>query len=148
MVYEAGSSYSGDGDSKHVNGWVKKYGSTDFTFPVGDATYERTAGLVAYLLVLNLTVNTAGQLQNIFNLQGPIVMVDSSEYWDINKISGGTAQIVLNWDDSKVHFPNWLVSDILVADYTGGLWTNAERRHCQRKYTYYRYNYFQFKKLI
>src|SRR5438034_3762225 len=37
LVYEAGSSYNGDGDSKHVNGWVKKYGSTDFTFPVGDA---------------------------------------------------------------------------------------------------------------
>ena len=125
LVYEAGSSYTGDDDSKHVNGWVKKYGSTDFTFPVGDATYERTAGLVALSLSSEFNCKYSRSTQNIFNLQGPIVMVDSSEYWDINKVSGGTAQVVLNWDDSKVHIPNWLLTDILVADYTGGLWTNA-----------------------
>jgi len=34
LIYEAGSSYSGDGDSRHVNGWVKKSGTTNFVFPV------------------------------------------------------------------------------------------------------------------
>ena len=38
LIYEPGSSYSGSGDTKHVNGWVKKIGNTDFTFPVGNGT--------------------------------------------------------------------------------------------------------------
>ncbi|MBK7124179.1 MAG: hypothetical protein IPH68_16205 [Chitinophagaceae bacterium] len=33
MIYEAGSTYTGSSDSRHVNGWVKKTGSTDFAFP-------------------------------------------------------------------------------------------------------------------
>ncbi|MBK8495515.1 MAG: hypothetical protein IPL50_11160 [Chitinophagaceae bacterium] len=35
MIYEAGSSYTGSSDSRHVVGWVKKTGSTDFAFPRG-----------------------------------------------------------------------------------------------------------------
>src|SRR4051812_23090287 len=38
LVYEAGSSYSGNADARHVNGWVKKIGSTNFIFPVGNGT--------------------------------------------------------------------------------------------------------------
>ncbi len=40
LIYETGSSYSGNGDTKHVNGWVKKSGNTNFTFPVGDNTAD------------------------------------------------------------------------------------------------------------
>ena len=125
MVYEAGSSYSGDGDSKHVNGWIKKYGSTDFTFPVGDATYERTAGLTNLSASSEFNCKYYTSTQNIYNLQGPLVSVDPNEYWDISQISGGTAKVALNWDNSKVHFPNWVVADIRVAEYTGGNWTNS-----------------------
>ena len=125
MVYEAGSSYSGDGDSKHVNGWVKKYGSTDFTFPVGDATYERTAALTGISVSSEFNCQYKRSTTNLFSVQGPLVSVDSAEYWNINKVSGGTAQVVLNWNASKVPFPNVLISDVAVADYTGGLWTDA-----------------------
>lgn len=125
LVYEAGSSYTGDNDSKHVNGWVKKYGSTDFTFPVGDATYERTAGLSNLSLASEFNCKYSRTTQNINNLQAPLVKVDSAEYWDINQVSGGTAQVVLNWDNSKVPFMNVPLSAVAVADYTGGLWTDA-----------------------
>ena len=125
MVYEAGSSYLGDGDSKHINGWVKKYGNTDFTFPVGDATYERAAGLVSLSLSSEFNCKYNTPTQNIYNLQGPIVSVDPNEYWDINRVSGGTAQVALNWNNAKVHFPNWVVTDIRVVDYSGGVWTDA-----------------------
>ena len=29
LIYEAGASYTGDADTRHVNGWVKKFGNTD-----------------------------------------------------------------------------------------------------------------------
>jgi len=124
LVYEAGSSYSGDGDSRHVNGWVKKYGTTNFTFPVGDATYERTAGVINLSANSEINCKYYTPTSNINNLAAPLVKVDQNEYWQIDKISGGTAQIALNWDNAKVPFPNVSLTDIVVAHYTGGNWTD------------------------
>ncbi len=45
IVYEAGSSYTGSADSKHVSGWVKKIGSTGFIFPVGTGLMLRPVEL-------------------------------------------------------------------------------------------------------
>src|ERR1044072_293498 len=33
LIYESGASYTGNADARHVNGWVKKLGNTDFIFP-------------------------------------------------------------------------------------------------------------------
>jgi hypothetical protein len=54
-----------------------------------------------------------------------LVQVRFNEYWVIDKISGGTAQVTLNWDHSKVAMDNILVPDILTSTYTGGNWTSA-----------------------
>jgi hypothetical protein len=43
MVFNAGSSVSGASDASHVNDPVKKVGSTNFTYPVGNYTYYREA---------------------------------------------------------------------------------------------------------
>jgi hypothetical protein len=125
LVYQAGSSYSGDNDSRHVNGWVKKYGTTNFVFPVGDATYERTAGVTNLSASSEINCKYYTPTNNIFNLFSPLVAVDPNEYWQIDKISGGTAQIALNWDNAKVAFPNVLLTDISVAHYTGPNWIDA-----------------------
>jgi len=124
LVYQAGASYTGDGDTKHVTGWVKKYGATDFIFPVGDATYERTAGIKTLSASSEINCKYYTPTSNVNNLSPLLVKVDQNEYWQINKISGGDAKIILNWDNSKVPFPNVLLSGIVVAHYTGGLWTN------------------------
>ncbi len=47
LHYEAGSSYTGSADNRHVNGWVRKTGSTNFTFPVGNGIYERPVAVTA-----------------------------------------------------------------------------------------------------
>ena len=124
LIYESGSSYSGDGDTKHVNGWVKKFGSSNFTFPVGNGTIERTAGITNLSASSEINGKYIQPTANIYNLQGPIVQVQDKEYWQIDKISGGTAQITLNWDNSRVPFPPTVVSDIRVANYTTSLWMN------------------------
>jgi hypothetical protein len=41
LIYENGATYSGSTDNAHVNGWVRRTGSTNFIFPVGNATYLR-----------------------------------------------------------------------------------------------------------
>ncbi|HNR16951.1 MAG TPA: T9SS type A sorting domain-containing protein [Chitinophagaceae bacterium] len=125
LVYEAGSSHAGSNDSRHVTGWVKKMGSENFVFPVGDNTYGRSAAISNLSASSEINCHYYTPTQNIFSLQSPIVHVKANEYWQINRISGGTAQITLNWDHSKVTMDNELISDITVAYNTGGNWTDA-----------------------
>lgn len=123
LIYEAGSSYTGDGDTKHVNGWVKKIGNTNFSFPVGNGTYERTAAIASLSASaeINCHYYYTGT-QNLYNLNPPLIAVDSNEYWTINRVSGGNFKVNLNWDNNKVRFYNVLLIDVLVAEYNAGLW--------------------------
>jgi hypothetical protein len=125
LVYEAGSSYSGNSDARHVNGWVKKIGTTNFTFPVGDATYERAAGISNLSGAAEINCHFYRNTQNIYNLNSPLVAVDSNEYWQLNKISGGTMRVVLNWAHPKVSFYNVLLGWITSANYNGSNWDST-----------------------
>lgn len=125
LVYESGSSYSGSSDATHVNGWVKKIGSTNFIFPVGNGTVLRNVALN------NLSANSefnvrynSGNPPSMLSTQLPIRFIDPFEYWSVNRTSGGTAQVNLNWDRSKVYFPNWIVADIVVAGFNGTQWVD------------------------
>lgn len=124
VIYEAGASYSGSSDSRHVNGWVKKRGTTNFIYPVGNGTVLRTISITSLSASSEFNVRHNMTTPNQSNLQSPLYMVDPNEYWNVNQVSGGSAQLLLNWDNSKVPFPNWLLSDIRVAGYNGSLWTN------------------------
>ncbi len=125
MIYESGSSYSGINDSRHVNGWVKKIGSTNFTFPVGNVTYQRTIAISNLSAAAEINCYYYKPTQNIYNLWSPLVQVKGNEYWQLDKISGGTAQVTLNWEHAKVPMDNILVTDIRAAQYSSGNWTNA-----------------------
>ncbi|OQP61868.1 hypothetical protein A3860_30855 [Niastella vici] len=124
LIYEAGASYTGDADTRHVNGWVKKFGNTAFSFPVGNNSYERpvTVGSLSATSELNCLYRSA--TPNTGSVQAPILLVDANEYWEINKISGGTAQVTLNWDNTKVAFPPYTLADIRATYYNGSSWIN------------------------
>jgi hypothetical protein len=123
MIYESGSSYTGSNDSRHVNGWVKKTGNTNFVFPVGNAAYERSIVLINLTASGEFNVKHNGAVTpNRLSTYNPLVYIDTSEYWTINKVSGAAAQIAMNWDNSKIPFPNLMVSDIRVTNYDGTFW--------------------------
>ncbi len=125
LIYEAGASYTGDGDSKHVNGWVTKNGNTAFVFPLGNGTVERTIAMSSLSAASVFNARYAGPTTNTSNVAAPLVTVDPNEYWILNKISGGTATVDMNWNNSKIAMPQYLLSSIRVASYIGGLWTQA-----------------------
>jgi hypothetical protein len=52
-------------------------------------------------------------------------MIKANEYWQLDKISGGTAQVTLNWDHSKVAMDNVLLIDILSSQYSSGYWRST-----------------------
>lgn len=119
LVYEAGSSYSGDGDGQHVNGWVKKIGSTNFSFPVGNGTVVRKTAIESLSGSLEFNAHYYPSTQNTSNVQTPLLLVDPVEYWIINRVSAsGSAQVHLNWDNSRVAFPSFVLNSIRVANYS------------------------------
>jgi hypothetical protein len=122
LVYEAGSSYTGDADARHVNGWIKKIGSTDFIFPLGDASVERTIALTNLTITGEFNVKYLTSTPNTTLIQQPLVNVDGVEYWSINKITGGNALVAMNWDNSKVGFPHWILSQISASRFSGTAW--------------------------
>jgi hypothetical protein len=125
LVYESGSSYSGDGDSRHVHGWVKKFGASDFVFPVGNGTVERTVALTSLSASSEFNARYfSATPPNNNSTQIPVRDIDDWEYWPITKSSGGTAIVTLNWDFSKIYFPNWIIPDILVTGSNGSMWTD------------------------
>jgi hypothetical protein len=124
LVYEAGSTYSGDGDARHVNGWVKKFGSTNFIFPVGNGTVERTIALSSLSGASEFNVTYLPTTPNKTQLQFPIREVDKWEYWPIGKVSGGTASVTMNWNFAKVYFPNYIIADIVTGGYNGSVWAS------------------------
>jgi hypothetical protein len=124
LMYEAGSSYTGDGDNRHVKGWIQKTGNTAFVFPLGNGTVERTIGASNLSATSVFNANYAGATTNTGNLAGPLVSVDPNEYWILNRVSGGTATIDMNWNNSKIAMPPYPIASIRVANYVAGNWTS------------------------
>lgn len=126
LVYETNASYTGSGDNRHVNGWVKKNGTANFDFPVGNGTVQRTININNLSASSVFAVKYALTTPNTAQRQSPLVSVNPNEYWEVNKISGGTAQVTLNWDNSKVAVPTWIISDVKVAAYNGSTWGSQD----------------------
>jgi hypothetical protein len=125
LVYGAGATYSGESDGAHVSGWVKKIGNSDFSFPVGNGTFLRKTAITNLSALSEFTARYGQNTPNQNSMDLSLVVVNSNEYWEIIKISGGTAQVTLNWDNSRVGFPNYVLTDITTAQLIGGQWTST-----------------------
>ncbi|MBL0270683.1 MAG: hypothetical protein IPP99_18965 [Chitinophagaceae bacterium] len=125
LIYESGATNSGATDSRHVTGWVKKIGSDDFTFPVGDNSFLRTIAISSLSVTAEFNCHYYATTPNIYNLQSPIVKVRAAEYWQLDKVSGGNARVTMTWDHTKIPMDNILLSEIRAGHYTGGNWTDA-----------------------
>jgi len=124
LIYEAGATYTGAADGRHVNGWVKKLGNTSFDFPVGNGTWLRNAQISGLTGMSEFNAKHQVSTPNTLNVASPIVGVDQNEYWNIDRVSGGDAVITLNWNNAKIAFPPWPVPEIRVVRFAGGLWTS------------------------
>lgn len=125
LMYETGSSYTGDADTRHVKGWVRKTGTTAFTFPLGNGTVERTIAASGLSASSVFNAEYAGTTTNTGNIAAPLVTVDPNEYWTVNEVSGGTAVINMNWNNSKIAMPPYALANIRVANYISGNWTQV-----------------------
>lgn len=122
LVYEAGSSHTGSNDARHVNGWVKKLGNTNFDFPVGNASYLRSVSLTNLSAVSEFNCHYYTPSHHLSSVTVPVRMVKANEYWQIDRVSGGTGQVTLNWDHSKIPMDNVMIPDIVATYFNGSNW--------------------------
>jgi hypothetical protein len=125
LVFESGSSHTGASDASHVSGWTKKTGGTNFEFPVGNGTYYRPVMVSDLSISSEFNVKYQQPTFMISQVTAPIHMVKSNEYWQVNQVSGGTARVTINWDNSRVRMDNIALTDIRVSRYSGTKWINA-----------------------
>lgn len=110
IVFENNATHSNVGNDSHVDGVAIKNGSTEFTYPIGDqdsiskARYYRYAAISASADQAS-SFNGKYYLQNSNDIhphtskRGVIDVIDTKEYWRIDK-AGGNADIMitLSWD--------------------------------------------------
>ncbi len=124
LIYQNGATYSGDNDSKHVNGWVKKIGTQDFDFPVGNTTMERKAGIRSLSTSSDFQCHYYQTTPNTNLHNGNLAVINPNEYWYIDRNSGGTAKVYLTWDVLKmaVNIGTTLLSSMQIAHFKSGMW--------------------------
>ena len=126
LIYEDNATNTGASDAAHVNGWVKKLGDDNFTFPVGNASRLREIAISGLSSSSEFNAQYSGTTTNTSNLQSPLVAINPNEYWTLDKVSGsGTIAVTLNWNNAKVAFPHYVLSDLRAAQYTASKWTST-----------------------
>ncbi|MDR6808503.1 hypothetical protein J2Y45_005715 [Dyadobacter sp. BE34] len=114
LNFAATASHTGASDAAHVDGYVRKYGTSQFVFPVGDNGFygpfaaagdatdgayyhsDPTSAITSNLGGGNYPVLPAGGPFPSATFEATLQAVSTIEYWDINGTN--TTPITLTWD--------------------------------------------------
>lgn len=99
-------------DIGHVNGSVMKYGTSGFTYPVGDEGHFRFAGMSAPDNMTNFSaeyyLESPDELYSIESKDEHIVLIDDQEYWQVQKLDGNSdILLTLSWDEETTPSEIW-----------------------------------------
>jgi len=129
LLFTANGLNTGAANTSHVNGYVVKEGTGNFTYPVGDGTrYQKVD--------LNLIANAGGMAVKYFGTDAstapfttggsdpvPLVSYNTNEYWDITPSTTASGNVTIFWDGYKDGFSN-SAADRRVAHKVGSNWVN------------------------
>lgn len=136
ISFRPGSGYTGASDGSHVNGYAEMVGTSAFTFPVGDGTTLRPAGISApptsgtfqaayfYADPGAATLPTGGPFSRTA-LGSGLLGVSSTEYWDIN--GAQAVNITLTWNLTSNLIANGFANNtslITIAGWDGTRWVD------------------------
>lgn len=138
--YDAnGASYSGNSNTKHIDGYVAKTGSSDFDFPIGDGIRQRISGLSspasgtyksAYFKQnpQSGTIGISGSSTAASPMLGALVKISTREFWDIDGTAASQYKLtalntVAGYSDWANDFVTFLPADIKIAAWDGA-WEN------------------------
>jgi hypothetical protein len=128
VYFYPGSSYTGYDSLHGVIGYVTKSGNTDFDFPLLTGTHPADLELSSLTGNADFQVLYTGSGYGQYNTDGSLVPggVFGGEWWNVAR-NAGTAggEVTLKWDDARKPMMHTQPSDLVVAHFTGGSWTNA-----------------------
>ncbi|WP_299363534.1 gliding motility-associated C-terminal domain-containing protein [Winogradskyella sp.] len=119
VIFENNASHMGAYDGSHVDGQVQKNGDTSFEYPIGDAQWFRYAAISAPdtandVFTAKYFFEDTNTNYPVSNLGPNLVLVDTAEYWTVERSTGDSDVLVtLTWDD------NTTPADILQAPLEG-----------------------------
>lgn len=129
LTLNAGSSISGGGEDKFINGPMKKIGNTDFTFPIGKSSVYAPVSISAPSN--SSDAFTAEYMRANAKSLGPItatglVFVSACEYWKVERANGNAnVDVTLSWSGSSpCNAASYItdVSKLVVAHFNGTSW--------------------------
>ena len=128
VLIEDGGNTSGASSNSYVIGSIKKLGSNDFIFPIGDAN------VYAPIEVKNIAGGDAMYTAeykkhtppNNTSIPSNIVKLSDVEYWNLTDFNNRTADVVLHWQSSKKSGIGSDLSHLYFAHYDGSAWDYAD----------------------
>lgn len=121
-----GASYTGESDTSHIDGVIRKTGNDAFVFPSGDNSILRTIAISAPALLTDhftafyVEENPNG-LYSRNSLGVGLDHVSACEYWILNR-TGGTSDVAvsLSWASNSCGVDN--LCDLRVSQWDGAQW--------------------------
>ena len=104
MIFgSSATAVAGGSNASHIDGPVRKDGSSSFVFPTGDGGKYARIGISNLSGSDNFTAeyHNAKPSDNT-NYSSPITKISDNEYWDLDRAGGSvTVTVTLYWEDSK-----------------------------------------------
>ena len=129
-LHLSGGTLSGGSSASYVDGPMRRTGTGDFTFPVGDGLIyarigaESTPGSNSFTAqYFDAAAPNPGNISQGGD-GGALNHVSGAEYWDLSRNSGSNDPLIrLYWEDGvRSEITDLSGGDLVVAHYTGGNW--------------------------
>ena len=128
VYFYPGSGYTGYNATHHIKGYCTKSGNTGFDFPIGDGTHTADLVISGLTGAADFQVLYTGSGYGTYPTTAPLAGngVFAMEWWDLHQTVGSaSAQVSLNWNDARKTLNHSNPTALVVAHYTGGVWTSA-----------------------
>ena len=119
------ASHTGASNTAHVDGYVRTYETTAFTFPIGDNGMYRSASIstsssAAPTDAAYFRTNPTNDTYTSTSVAVGVIGVSIVEYWDINGTT--PAQITLTWDNAS---GVTIVGAMKIVGWNGSQWVDV-----------------------
>jgi len=107
IVYDDDATHFNANNDSHIEGYIKKNGNTDFSYPLGDSSYFRHAKISPVLAGIKTSLRAKYHFKNSDLLYphsskvGNLEQIDDKEYWEIeNDLGDPEIMLTLSWDQT------------------------------------------------
>ena len=114
ILYETDATHLNTDNESHIDGYVEKVGNSDFSFPIGDNSYYRSAKITPTIASVKTSLRGKYFFENSNMLYphsskvGNVEQIDDQEYWEIENQSGDAEiMITISWDQTTTSDIIW-----------------------------------------